>query len=229
MTMTQTTILFDVGGVIVRPLDPEAARERRAALAQSLGFASGDEMWLHFYTSEEWELAKTGRMEGAEMWDRLLRPYGIVEREAQEQFVSELHYGEGIHPEMEILIAGLHGRYRLGILSNWDDGLETILEEKLGISHYFYAIMNSHRIGAAKPDEEAFRIALKRLEARPAEVFFIDDQERNTVAAGELGMDAHTFQDMQGLKEALRKRSLLDGREVSEDAPSASPDARSVS
>lgn len=209
---TLTTILFDVGGVIIRPLDPEAARQQREELAQSLGFASGDEMWLHFYMSEEWALCKTGRMERVEMWDKLLRPYGLTERVEQEAFVAELHGEEGLHPEMERLITRLHGRYRLGILSNWDDGLEAILEEELGISHYFHAIMNSYRIGAAKPDEEAFRIALDRLGVRPAEVFFIDDQERNTEAAGALGMDTHTFREMTGLMEALQERSLLDGR-----------------
>jgi len=213
-----TTILFDVGGVIIRPLDPEAASKQREALAQSLGFGSGDEMWLHFYTSEEWALCKTGRMDRAEMWDRLLRPYGLAEPSEQEAFVAELHGEEGLHPEMERLIAQLYGRYRLGILSNWDDGLEAILEEELGISHYFHAIMNSYRIGAAKPDEEAFRIALNRLRVRPEEVFFIDDQERNTEAAGALGMDAHTFREMTGLREALRKRSLLDGEPPSQPA-----------
>jgi len=181
-----------------------------------LGFASGDEMWLAFYTSEEWALCKTGRMEGVEMWDRLLRPHGLREQEEQEAFVAALHGEEGLQPEMERLIAQLHGRYRLGILSNWDDGLEAILEEELGISHYFYAIMNSYRIGTAKPDEEAFRIALDRLGVRPGEVFFIDDQERNTAAAGALGIDAHTFRDMPGLMEALRTRSLLDGQQGSE-------------
>lgn len=207
-----TTVLFDVGGVIVRPLDVEAARSQRERLAQSLGFASGEEMWLYFYESEEWALCKRGRMERVEMWDRLLRPYGLAEQAEQEAFVAELHGEEGLHPEMERLIERLHGRYRLGILSNWDDGLEAILEEKLGISHYFHAIMNSYRIGAAKPDEEAFRIALDRLEARPAEVFFIDDQERNAEAAGALGIDAHVFRDMPGLMAALAQRSLLDGR-----------------
>lgn len=207
-----TTILFDVGGVILRPLDAEAARERREALAQSLGFGSGDEMWMHFYTSEEWTLCKTGRMARVEMWERLLRPYGITEREEQEGFLAELHHGEDVHPEMERLIARLHGRFRLGILSNWDEELESILEEKVGISHYFEAIVNSSRIGVAKPDEEAFRIALERLGARPGEVFFIDDQERNTEAAEELGMAAHTFRGMVGLVEALRERALLDGQ-----------------
>lgn len=209
---TATTILFDVGGVIIRPLEPEAADQQRDALARSLGFASGDEMWLHFYTSEEWTLCKTGRMERNEMWERLLRPYGIAGREAYQQFLAALHYSEGIQPEMEQLIAHLHGQFRLGILSNWDKGLESILEEDLGISHYFQAIMNSARIGVAKPDDEAFHIALERLAARPGEVFFIDDQERNTEAATQIGMDAHTFRNMDGLIAALRERSLLDGQ-----------------
>ena len=208
-TQAIKTILFDVGGVIVAPLDAEAVWERRAQLARKLGFESGEEMWLYFYESAAWQATKTGKMEHIEMWDTLLRPLGLADREQQARFVLDLHEGEGLDPGMEALIQHLHAEYTLGILSNWDDRLEKILAERLEIDHYFDAIVNSHRIGAAKPSEIAFRQALERLEAQPGEVLFIDNMTRNTEAAERLGMHTHTFTDLPSLVIDLRRREIL--------------------
>ncbi|MFW5940284.1 MAG: HAD family hydrolase [Chloroflexota bacterium] len=207
--MSIDTILFDVGGVIIEPLDHDAVWRARDHLAQELGFGSGEEMWLAFYESDVWAAAKTGAILHEEMWETLLRPYGLLQREMQTRFVTRLHEGEGMRPEMAALIRTLHPHYKLGILSNWDDRLESILEERLEIAAYFNVILNSHRIGAAKPDEEAFRLALSRLDARPHQVLFIDDLERNTNAAAALGLHTHTYRDFSALLADLKQREIL--------------------
>lgn len=206
--MSITTILFDVGGVLIAPLDAEAVSQRREQLAQSLGFESADSMWLRFYDSEEWAAAKTGGMTHVEMWDSLLRPHGYETREAQALLVEELHRGEGLDPGMARLVATLHRDYRLGILSNWDDRLELLLDHH-EIGHYFDVILNSHRIGVAKPDEETYRLALERLGVGPHELFFIDDRERNTKIAEQLGIASHVFRDLPGLVADLEGRGIL--------------------
>jgi putative hydrolase of the HAD superfamily len=216
--MTVEAILFDVGGVIVAPVDRQDVWKKRDELGRELGFADGREMWLHFYESEAWTAAKTGKIVHEELWDALLRPLGLTDRRRQAQFVADLHAGEGMDPRIEALIRSLHGRYRLGILSNWDDRLESILEEQLEISHYFDVILNSYRIGVAKPDEQAFRIALERLGADPQDVFFIDDQERNTRVAAALGIKTHTFDDPPALVADLQERSILGADWVPETA-----------
>ncbi|MDX1662328.1 MAG: HAD family phosphatase [Candidatus Promineifilaceae bacterium] len=207
--MTIDTILFDVGGVLITSLDPQTARTQRDRMASELGFDSGDALWLHFYDSDVWRECKTGRMVHEEMWDVLLRPYGFATRTEQAAFVAEFHGDEGLDPEMEQLVARLHGQYRMGILSNWDDRLEMILAEQIGVDHYFDVIVNSHRIGAAKPEESAFEIALERLGVRPEQVFFIDDQARNTRVAAAMGMETHTFESVEKLKDDLAGRGLL--------------------
>ena len=204
-----TTILFDFGGVIQVPLDPAGVRRQRDELARQLGYPDGRAMWLAFYTGPEWQAAKTGRMTGAEMWDALLTPHNIPGREAQTQFLRQLFAGEGLLPAMRDLLARLHGRYRLGILSNADDRLEDWLAGHYHIAHFFDAIVNSHRIGVAKPDPAAFEMALARLGARPGQVYFIDDQARNTAAAAALGMTVHTFTGLEPLLADLQARQLL--------------------
>lgn len=208
--MSIETILFDVGGVIVVPLDPVANIRRRRQLAADLGFAGVEDMWNTFYTSDAYEQAKIGRMVHTDMWHALLAPRGLTSTQEQEEFVARLFADEGMLPQMRSLIKALRRDYQLGILSNWDDRLEEILEDRLNIAHHFDAILNSHRIGVAKPDEEAFQIALRRLQASPQEVLFIDDLTRNTDAAAELGLYTHHYRDFSTLLDDLRRRDILD-------------------
>lgn len=215
--MSITTILFDAGGVLVVPLDPVANAALRNELAAELGFSSGEEMWDHFFESDTWLAAKTGKMVHAEMWATLLPPLGLAGPDEQAEFLNRLYSDEGIHPGMLALVKTLHGKYRLGILSNWDDRLEEILEETLEVAHYFDVIVNSHRIGVAKPDKGAYVEALRLLNASPQEVLFIDDLQRNTKVASELGMHTHIYRDLPTLIEDLRERSILDGTERFED------------
>ncbi len=208
-----TTILFDVGSVIIAPLDPQANRLARKRLAGALGFASGDEMWNSFFESDEWTAAKTGQMVSTQMWETLLTPYGLASLAEREAFLAQLYATEGVLPGMRALIEWLHGRYRLGILSNWDDRLEDILEQELDIARYFDTILNSHRIGVAKPDPLAFQLALERLQAKPGEVLFIDDLSRNTRAAAELGLHTHVYRGLQGLLHDLQQRGIIPSAE----------------
>ena len=205
--MSISTLLFDVGGVIIAPLDPSAVRARRERLAARLGYADSAEMWHRFYSGPEWKAAKTGRSTEALMWEALLAPHGLTPPQ-REAFVAELFAGEGVSPEMIALLDELHGRYPLGILSNASD----LLEERLrhfGVDHYFDPIINSHRIGVAKPKTAAYETALARLGVPPEQVYFIDNMERNTLAAEALGFKCHIFRDVAALREALEQLALL--------------------
>jgi putative hydrolase of the HAD superfamily len=209
--MAINTILFDFGGVLWRPLDGAAMARRRDRLARRLNFADGVEMWERFYGGDEWAACKVGRMTRAEMWRALLSPHGLENPVQLSRFVDELFAGEGLPPDMARLLERLRPLYRLGVLSNYDDSLEGILQNRLRILDYFAAVANSYRIGAAKPEPESYQRALEMLGARPEEVFFIDDKERNTTAAEALGITSHLYRDGPTLEADLVRRGLLPG------------------
>ena len=62
----------------------------------------------------------------------------------------------------------------------------------------------SCRLGAAKPDPQAFRLVLRDLGAQPDEVLFIDDRPENTCTARDLGIHAITFTSATALDRELR-------------------------
>jgi putative hydrolase of the HAD superfamily len=185
-------VILDVGGVLDRAADPAAEEASREEIAAELGVAL-DEMWRRFFQTESWQLARVGQLTDAEFWDRNLTPFGIVEPAEQVAFLERLFAFKGITPAMRALLHDLHGRVKLGIISNASDTLESVLAERLEVDHFFDVIINSARVGLAKPDPAIYHVALEQLGVAPEEAVFADDQQHNVVAAAELGIHATLF------------------------------------
>lgn len=81
---------------------------------------------------------------------------------------------------------------RVAMLSNAGPELEQRLQ-RFGLAQLFHPVMNSHRIGMAKPNPKVFRYARERLHWAPDQILFVDDQAGNINAAAELGFHTHRF------------------------------------
>lgn len=81
---------------------------------------------------------------------------------------------------------------RVAMLSNAGPELERRLR-RFGLAQLFHPVMNSHRIGMAKPNPMVFRHASERLHLAPDQILFVDDQARNINAAAQLGFHTHRF------------------------------------
>jgi putative hydrolase of the HAD superfamily len=93
-----------------------------------------------------------------------------------------------LYPEVSEVLAALHGRFDLAVISNFDGRLRIILEH-LGISKFFSHIFLSSELGADKPDSEIFRRALRLSGAPPNETLHVgDDPERDWKGASEAGL-----------------------------------------
>jgi putative hydrolase of the HAD superfamily len=114
-----------------------------------------------------------------------------------------------LHEPVIKLIRRLRGHYKLGLLSNATITLEDRLVEYGLHEELFDDIVNSSRVGLAKPDPAIYQLAATRLELDPVNCFFIDDYHVNVRAAREVGMTAHHFQGYQGLHDELEALSLL--------------------
>ena len=86
------------------------------------------------------------------------------------------------------VLEALRGRYRLGIVSNFYGNLEAVCRGA-GLASLFEVIVDSHRVGAEKPDPAIFRAALEPLCATPATTLFIGDSlRRDREGARRIGM-----------------------------------------
>jgi putative hydrolase of the HAD superfamily len=69
---------------------------------------------------------------------------------------------------------------RIGIISNWDSRLESILAG-LGLSDLFEVVVISSLVGFSKPHPRIFEIALERVGLRPDEAVHVGDTFRDDV------------------------------------------------
>ena len=105
------------------------------------------------------------------------------------------------------LVTRLPNNLRIGILTNNHDRFEDYLR-RVGINEMFDAVINTHRIGVAKPDRGAYMHALDALKVQANSCLFIDDLARNVEGAEAVGLPAHQFHNQAGLLDFLNKFSI---------------------
>lgn len=89
------------------------------------------------------------------------------------------------------------------LVSNAMLGLEADLDS-LGLSDLADDVVNSARVGIAKPDPRILELAAARVRVRPERCLFVDDSPENVEAAAALGMRAVRYHGPADLEEALQ-------------------------
>jgi len=75
------------------------------------------------------------------------------------------------------VLEALRQRYRLGVVSNFYGNLDAVCHSA-GLTPLFAVMVDSHRVGAEKPDPAIFRAALETLQAPPETTVFVGDSLR---------------------------------------------------
>lgn len=197
-------VFFDYGGVIAR-LD----REEIGRMEERYGLPQGA-LLRALYGSPEWRQAEVGRLPEEE-WlqaagrrlDELAgRPIPGIRQEWQRIW-------RALDQEVVALARRLRGRYRVGLLSNSTRRLERELLAPNGLADLFDVVINSARVGVAKPDVRIYRLAAQRIGAEPAACLHIDDLTANVEGARRAGFQAiHYTGHYPALERELRALGL---------------------
>lgn len=109
-------------------------------------------------------------------------------------------------PAVDQEVVALLGRVReaasVALVSNATTRLEQDLARQ-GLAELAHAVVNTARIGVAKPDPRVYSIAAERLGTANDRCLFIDDTEANVVAAREAGMTALHYRRIEDLRLAF--------------------------
>ncbi len=81
----------------------------------------------------------------------------------------------------------LHGKYKLGIISDNFPSIERILRQN-NIEHFFETKTISCYLGTFKPDKRMYLHALEQMKLPPEQTVFIDDGEENLDGAAIFGI-----------------------------------------
>jgi HAD superfamily hydrolase (TIGR01549 family) len=182
-------ILFDFGGTL--DADGVAWKERFRRLFDEEGLGAED-FDRAFYDADDalvgsiprdLSFAETvGRLSGG-VARRLGRP------KAAEAVASRFLADARAHLTRNApLLASLHGRYRLAIVSNFYGNLDAVCRES-GLSPHLDAAIDSVVVKAEKPDRRIFEAALAALGVSPRKALFVgDSRPRDMEGARALGM-----------------------------------------
>ncbi len=94
--------------------------------------------------------------------------------------------------------------YKISILSDqWHLSKKAHVPKKFYL--YFKPLLLSCDVGFRKPNEEVYRLLLKKLKLLPKNILFIDNQIWNVLAAEEQGMNTILFKDNKDFFKKLKK------------------------
>jgi putative hydrolase of the HAD superfamily len=186
-----TTVIFDLGGVLVRTED----RQPRQQLAETYGLTFQELEGL-VYGSATAKQATIGKISADTHKNAVLESLGLPASSLKE-FGDRFWGGDRLDKVLVDLIRGFQGEYTTALLSNaWDD-LRPMLVNNWKIADAFDHIFISGEMGMAKPDPAIYRDAISRLAVAPAEVVFLDDFIENIEAAREAGWNAVHFRSRE--------------------------------
>lgn len=209
--MTQQTVIFDLGGVLLhwQPLtllqqmlpqhapDPDGAQ----ALARQLfqGFDPGS----------DWALFDLGQIQPDALARRIAQRTGLPVPDVQAVI-------DAIPPHLatldgtEALLHELREQgHRLCFLSNMPAPYaEHLLREKPFFSAFEDGIFSAH-VQQIKPDAAIYALAVERFGLQGQGVWFIDDVQRNLDAAQHHGWRSLRFHSAERLRADLRTAGLL--------------------
>ncbi len=90
------------------------------------------------------------------------------------------------------LLERLHGRYRLGVVSNFYGNLESVCRE-MGLSPHLDAAIDSAVVRSEKPDRRIFDAALSAVHVEPSEAIFVGDSLARDMAGAKAAGIRHVW------------------------------------
>jgi putative hydrolase of the HAD superfamily len=200
-----TTLILDLDGVI-RHWDGEALE----AAAMALGLERGVLFEVAF-DEALMQQSMTGVIT-AETWqDEISRRVADrtgIDPEAVSALWDEQRWAS-IDGEVLAVVEAVRDRgHRVAVFSNATTRLERDLD-RLGVTDHFDVVVNSARLGLAKPDPEAFAAAAERVGVDPGACVFVDDRPDNVDGARAAGMRAEVYTGVRPLRQLLAEVGLL--------------------
>jgi len=197
-------IVFDMGGVLL----PEKIEAVSQMVSKKMGFDwSIFEEVKNKYTHD----LCIGKVRVDEFISVFKKESGVKETVEQIMAVWEETYWEILVPNNELLsfIKELRKKYKVALLSNIYDFTAAFLRKRKGLFDLFEPCILSCDVGLVKPDKAIYELTLKKLSLKPEECIFIDDKEKNIVAAKECGMNGILFKNNKKLFTDLKKLGVV--------------------
>jgi 2-haloacid dehalogenase len=197
--ITIKNIIFDLGGVLV-DWNPEYVY---------LDVFNGDRKKMQWFFDEvctfDWNENQDAGYPLAQATEDRIKLYPQYEQWIRMFYGRwEEMLGGPIEGTVKILKELVNNRnYRVIALTNWSAETFPVALKRFDFLHWFEGIVVSGTEKTRKPFSAIYQITLDRYQLNPTNSLFIDDNERNVVAAQRMGIQTIHFQNPKQLKISL--------------------------
>jgi 2-haloacid dehalogenase len=204
MSTNITTIIFDLGGVLI-DWNPRYVYRRIFDTEEKI-----DWFFENICTSEWNENQDAGRSL-QEATEELVAKYPGYEKEVRAYYDKwEEMLGGPITGTVEILRSLKETkRYKLYALTNWSAETFPVALQRYDFLHWFDGIVMSGEERTRKPFPEIYQVLLERFKVNSGEAVFIDDSLRNIEGAKAMGIAGIHFQSPGQLLRDLEQGQII--------------------
>ncbi len=200
--MAVTTLLFDVGGVL---LTNGWDRRSRRRVVEDFGLDYEEFRDRHDFLVHPFETGRIG------IDEYLRRTVFYRERSfTQDEFVAAMKAESAELPGSLALVAELaEAGLFLATLNNESRMLNEHRIATFGLGRFFRTFLSSCYLGLKKPEPGIYRLAFSITQAAPDEVLFIDDRALNLECAVDEGLRGIHFESPDQLRRELAARGVV--------------------
>lgn len=189
--MSIKTVIFDVGGVLLRTED----RRPRTMLADAFGMTY-EALENLVFNGKRGHAAQRGDIRAAEQWE-FVRETLQLKADEVESVRNTFFSGDVLDRDLVDFVRSLKPDFQTAIITNAFDDARPALTDRFNLGEVFDPIIVSAEEGMMKPDPRIYRIALERCGVAAAEAVFVDDFPHNIKGAQEVGMHTVWFRDRE--------------------------------
>ncbi len=204
MSTKITTIIFDLGGVLI-DWNP------RYVYRQIFDTEEKIDWFFENICTNEWNENQDAGRSLKEATEELVAKYPEYEKEVRAYYDRwEEMLGGPISETVEILRSLKETKkYKMYALTNWSAETFPVALKRYGFLNWFDGIVMSGEERTRKPFPEIYQVLLNRFEVTNSEAVFIDDNLRNIKGAEAMGIAGIHFQSPQQLLEYLKQSQII--------------------
>ena len=189
-------IIFDLGNVLLsfNPKD---------YLKSKISEDRIDNVYKAIFQSEEWVMLDRGTITEKDAINRIIERNNTYRDDINLAFKDWYDILRPIEEAVEILTKLKNNGYNVYYLSNFHELAFKEVTTKNNFFELFDGGVVSYAEKLIKPEEEIYKLILKRYNLNPRETIFIDDTKSNVDGASKLGIKAIFLDNPKKLRENL--------------------------
>ena len=195
-------VIFDMGGVLLRTVEPKPREE----LAATFG-VTRDELEAFVFNSDSSHQSEIGEISDKDHWKKVFLHFGQSFNDYIKVY-DQYFAGDAIDEKLLSFAESLKPEFKLGLLSNAWVNARPLISARFSFIDAFDVSIFSYEVGIRKPDRKIYQTIVDKMNVSASEALFIDDMPVNVAGAKATGLQSLLF---EGREETVAKIKMVLG------------------